>query len=219
MAVAAAIPYALAVAGAVAKAANESSVNHRQTRDYLEGLRQQEASRTQARGVVGDLTSKLAVSNPDLYRAADKTNFLTQLQAHAGGIHDIPAVAGANSRYALDSARAGAATDNYGATLSDLLSRMDSPVQQRAAEGYRAAHAGSKLSQIGNFAEGNAAQAELKAKSERSNMWLSMLGGALSNAAAGYTAPKKTTDIGGTPMAGGPEWGGTAGQNPNEALA
>lgn len=213
------IPAALAVAGAIAKAANESSVNRRQKNDYLEGLRQQQASRDQARGVVGDVTSNLAVSNPEGYRAADNQNFLSQLQAHAGGIHDIPTVAGANSRYALDSARAGAATDSYGTTLAGLLSRLDSPAQQRAAEGYRAAHASSKLNQIGNFAEGNAAQAELKSQSERPNMWLTMLGGALTNAAAAYPTKKPAGTPDGTPMAGGPEWGGTAGQNPNEALA
>lgn len=209
------IPYIAAAAGAAIKTVSGEQVANRQKNDYLEGLRKQAASRTQAQGEIDNLTGGLKTSNPESYRAADAAGYANALQAHAAGINgSIPTVYGANARYGEDTARAHDATTAYATELADSLSRLDSVQQQRAAEGYRAAHTGSKLSQIQDFAAGNARMAELKAQGERENPWVKMLAGALTNAgsmsAAGGFGKTGATGYPGTTVTGQPIEAGVA---------
>lgn len=207
------VPYIAAAAGAAINTISGKQVEQRQKNDYLEGLRQQKQSRDQAGAQVDALTGQLAASNPDQFRIADKNNFLAELQAHAAGINGIPTVAGANPRYAQDTARANDATHEYSTTLADLLSRMDSPAQQRAVEGYRASRTATNLNRISSFAEGNQRIAEMKAAGERQNPWIAMLAQGLMNAGSGQygTAMKKApTGYGGTTVTGQPIEAGIA---------
>jgi hypothetical protein len=177
------------------QAYNQHDTARRQNRSLLEGLAKQKADQALADARVNDLLGSIRGSNAQGVQAANKSDFLNQLRANAsttdGSFTNTP---GASARYQQDLATSKAAVGDYGAGQADLLSRVNAPQFQRAAEGNMITRAAGDLSRLGSNAAGDAAISNLNTQAQVPNPWLSMLSQVLTGAGGAlnrYGATKK----------------------------
>ena len=186
---AAAIPIALAVAGAGVSAYNTQKTAKKQDRTAAEGIRKQGEIQREANKRLNESLMFFEKSGPDDIREDYSAGFQKQMRLKQALALAGLEQEGAGSRDADKMAQqAGGTALDYGDFLEGVFSRIDAPGEQRRREGEERTDLGSDLSVHGRQSRGEDYLTRLKVQSIMRNPWLDILAAGLSGAGGGMAA-------------------------------
>jgi hypothetical protein len=190
MAIQAAIPFIIAALSAGAGAYQTKRVADSQEKATLSGLRTQREKQREIDARFAQEIGDLEQSSPEDERQQSMEQFMEALRssrAQRGGGTDIPT---GTDRYDADLAAGRAGIQNYGAKLSDILSRIQGGLQQRQNESIGFNRAGSDVDAVARAARNQDALTRLRYGTIARDPWLdaaSELGMGVAGGMAGNT--------------------------------
>jgi len=160
------VPAVLAAVSAGGQYANTQSANSRQQAAEVNAINNQQNLRNQANSEVKQLTSQVAQNNPTQLADAATGQYIQQLRQNAAGsaaggattgapttfgasTSALPAVPGADPRYAAALKASQAQVQNYGTTYAKEMGGIDAAIRQRQNEGLAAQTLGTNLNTLG----------------------------------------------------------------------
>ena len=182
------VPMAVQGAGSLVNTINGMSANRSAQQAEQQALTDQAGIRADATSAVGRTTRGIANDNPGSIANSAAGQYVAALRQNGAGApggpqSSLPAVVGANPRYAADVARSRATVQNYGDTRAAQMGATDAAVRMRQNEGLQMQDLGTNLNTLGaksattNFVDQLRAQA-----ANTPSPWASMGAGLLSNA-------------------------------------
>lgn len=160
----------LAAVGGTTSAVNTGISNRRRDRAAAEGIRRQGETQAEANRRVNERVVDIAQSTPEAERTASLEGFLDTLRSSSqtvGGEDDPLALGG--QRFAERVTGGEAVTRQRGTETAGILSRIDSPLRQRAREQGRVGDTALQLSELGRQSQADAFINQLRVASKRPN--------------------------------------------------
>jgi hypothetical protein len=190
------IPLLLAGAGAGVNYYNTKKTQDKQNDQIVQGLQQQRAKQGEINRSTDEVLSKFAASNPAGDKAKSQAQYTQQLAKNKGqATGGLTEVSGASDEYKAGNQDAAAGIGDFGAMLTDILSRIDAPEQQRTREGQLMADYGVDLDRKKREASGEARINQMKLQGINENPWLSALSQTLNGAATSMGTGGAGADI------------------------
>lgn len=164
------LPLLLAAIGGTTSAVNTGISNRRRDRAAEEGIRQQGETQAEANRRVNERVADIAQSTPEAERTASLEGFLDTLRSSSetvGGETDPLALGG--QRFAERVTGGEAVTRQRGTETAGILSRIDSPLRQRAREQGRIGDTALSLNELGRQSSAQDFITQLRVASKRPN--------------------------------------------------
>lgn len=201
------VPVAIAAASGGAQFANQRAASSRENAAQTQSIINQGKIQQKATGQVDALTKQIAQNSPAQLQGKATGDYVDQLRKNSAGatqgpaatpanasgpISSLVASAGANPRYAADTANAQAEVGKYGDTMAGQMGSIDAAVRQRQNEGLAQQTLGTNLNTLGaesytkNFVDQLRSQA-----AGQPNPWVSLFAGMANAGAKNYTPAGK----------------------------
>lgn len=190
-------------AGDIAQFFNSRNANNRQQNAELQAIQNQQAIRGQANDAVNKQISTIANDNPNGIASQATGDYVAQLRKNAAGAQSgttggtqtfgqstssLPAVVGANPRYAKDVAASQQQVQQYGDTAAGQMGQIDAAVRQRQNEALGDQTLGTTLNTLNAKSYGQSFVDQLRAQAAgQTNPWISLGAGLLGTVASGLS--------------------------------
>lgn len=156
---------------------HEQRTRSKQAEELARGQMAMAERQAQADQRIGDELTGLEQSDPQAEQAESLSGYteaLAQMRAR-GNASEAPNVGG--ERFQADADAGAGATGDYGRRIAELVSQIDAPAEQRLGEAQGISRAGVDVAGIQRNAQSDQFLAELRARRQRTNPWIKMLGG------------------------------------------
>ena len=187
------VPIIAAVVAAGASYYNTRQVAKKQDQALAAGIREKAKRQQKADQQITETIDKIGGSSADAERQSALKQYGDALRGTEANAQAGQALAGLSAEYDAATTANQTKKDQYLASLTDTLSKMDAPGMQRMKEGFLAGNLGQNLSIIGREAEGIDYLARMKASNVRRNPWIDAVAAGLNAYAGGGSSFGGTT--------------------------
>ncbi len=183
---AAAVPIAIAVAGASVNEYNTRRTARKQDEDIARGIMKTSATQREANQKINQNLDKLSESTSEPFKETLEGQFIDRVnKARTQALSGLNTPGGVSDAFTDSAADAKTGAIDYAGLISSLLAGVDASGNQRQAENADFGNLGEDLNILGRNADQDSFIAQLRASRHRNNPYLSVLGAGLSGAATG----------------------------------